>query len=69
MNSEIFYENVEIPENHVILGEGSMFEIRGNLLAMGKPEAAATVLGVGRAAFEKALDYSRKRVQGGKPIA
>ncbi len=68
MNSEIFYENVEIPENHVILGEGNMFEIRGNLLAMGKPEAAATALGVGRAAFEKALDYSRERVQGGKPI-
>ncbi len=69
MNSEIFYEDVEIPENHVILGEGNMFEIRGNLLAMGKPEAAATALGVGRAAFEKALDYSRARVQGGAPIA
>ena len=69
MNSEIFYENVEIPESHVILGEGNMFEIRGNLLAMGKPEAAATALGVGRAAFEKALAYGRERVQGGRPIA
>ena len=68
MNSEIFYEDVEIPENHIILGEGNMFEIRGNLLAMGKPEAAATALGVGRAAFEKSLVYSRERVQGGKPI-
>jgi alkylation response protein AidB-like acyl-CoA dehydrogenase len=68
MNSEIFFDNVEIPEDHIILGEGSMFEIRGNLLSMGKPEAAATALGVGRAAFEHALSHAQERVQGGKII-
>jgi len=68
MNSEIFFRDVAVPEDHIILGEGNMFEIRGNLLAMGKPEAAATALGVGRAAFEKALAHSRSRVQGGRPI-
>jgi alkylation response protein AidB-like acyl-CoA dehydrogenase len=31
-------------------------------------EAAATVLGTARAAYEEALEYARNRVQGGKPI-
>jgi alkylation response protein AidB-like acyl-CoA dehydrogenase len=34
-----------------------------------KAEAAATALGVGRAAYEYALEYAKRRVQGGKPIA
>jgi acyl-CoA dehydrogenase len=33
-----------------------------------KAEAAATVLGVGRAAYEYAMRYAKERVQGGKPI-
>ncbi|MDA1001330.1 MAG: acyl-CoA dehydrogenase family protein [bacterium] len=65
MNAELIFDNVEVPENHLILGEGDMFEIRGNLLAMGKPEAAATVLGVGRAALESALEFSRERMRDG----
>lgn len=68
MNSEILFKDVEVPEDHLILGEGNMFEIRGNLLAMGKPEAAATALGVGRAAFEKALAFFREGLQGGKSL-
>lgn len=68
MNSELFFENVELPEENLILGEGRMFEIRGKLLSMGKPEASANCIGVGRAAFEKSLEYARERVQGGRPI-
>ena len=68
MNSELFFENLEVPEDHLILGEGRMFEIRGKLLSMGKPEASANCVGVGRAAFEKSLEYARERVQGGRPI-
>ncbi len=68
MNSELFFENVEVPEEHLILGEGRMWEIRGRLLSSGKPEAAANCIGVGRAAFEKSLLHSRERFQGGKLI-
>ncbi|MBT5369816.1 MAG: acyl-CoA/acyl-ACP dehydrogenase [Nitrospinaceae bacterium] len=68
MNSELFFENVEVPEEHLILGEGRMWEIRGRLLSSGKPEAAANCVGVGRAAFEKSLAHSRERFQGGKLI-
>ncbi len=69
MNSELLFEDVQVPEDHLILGEGRMWEIRGRLLSCGKPEAAANCVGVGRAAFEKSLDYARNRVQGGKAIA
>jgi alkylation response protein AidB-like acyl-CoA dehydrogenase len=34
----------------------------------GSPQAAAMNIGVGRAAFEAAVDYARLRVQGAKPI-
>ncbi|MEE9273709.1 MAG: acyl-CoA dehydrogenase family protein [bacterium] len=68
MNSELLFDGVEAPDEHLILGEGRMWEIRGRLLACGKPEAAANCVGVGRAAFEKALAHARERVQGGRPI-
>ncbi|MBI3024566.1 MAG: acyl-CoA/acyl-ACP dehydrogenase [Candidatus Tectomicrobia bacterium] len=68
MNSELLFKDVEVPDDHVILGAGKFWEIRGRLLACGKPEAAANCVGVGRAAFERALAHARERVQGGKPI-
>ena len=43
-------------------------QLRSKYLPGSKAEAAATVLGVGRAAYEYALSYSKQRVQGGKPI-
>ncbi|MFQ6111870.1 MAG: acyl-CoA dehydrogenase family protein, partial [Nitrospinota bacterium] len=68
MNAELFFDNMRVPRGNLLLGEGRMMEIRARLLACGKPEAAATTLGVGRAAFEDALEYSQQRVQGGKPL-
>jgi alkylation response protein AidB-like acyl-CoA dehydrogenase len=49
----------------------------GNLLSIGGPQdpgravpyAEALNIGIGRAAFEAALEYSQLRVQGGRPIA
>ncbi|MFQ5895450.1 MAG: acyl-CoA dehydrogenase family protein, partial [Nitrospinota bacterium] len=69
MNAELLFEGARLPEEALLLGEGKMMgEIRGRLLACGKPEAAATALGVGRAAYEAALAHARERVQGGRPI-
>ena len=46
-----------------------MSRLRSEFMWGAKAEAAATALGVGRAAYEYALEYAKRRVQGGKPIA
>ncbi len=43
-------------------------DLRSKYLPGSKAEAAATVLGVGRAAYEYALTHAQNRIQGGKPI-
>ncbi|MCL6646291.1 MAG: acyl-CoA dehydrogenase, partial [Dehalococcoidia bacterium] len=53
----------------VLLGENGLARLRADFMPGSKAEASATVLGVGRAAYEYALDYARRRVQGGRPIA
>ena len=45
-----------------------MARLRAEFMPGSKAEAAATALGVGRAAYEYALQYARQRVQGGRPI-
>jgi acyl-CoA dehydrogenase len=57
-----------VPAANLLVGEGLLAELRAKYMPGSKAEAAATVLGVGRAAYGYALDYARKRVQGGKPI-
>jgi alkylation response protein AidB-like acyl-CoA dehydrogenase len=57
-----------VPAFHLLGGEGLMSRLRSDYMWGSKAEAAATVLGVGRAAYEYALKYATQRVQGGKPI-
>jgi alkylation response protein AidB-like acyl-CoA dehydrogenase len=67
-NGTFHLENCRIPASHLLGGEGLMSRLRAEYMPGSKAEAAATVLGVGRAAYEYALQYARERVQGGKPI-
>jgi alkylation response protein AidB-like acyl-CoA dehydrogenase len=61
-------ENCRIPAKNILLGEGKLVELRSKYMPGSKAEAAATVLGVGRAAYEYAFNYAKKRKQGGKMI-
>ena len=45
-----------------------MSRLRSDYMWGSKAEAAATALGVGRAAYEYAMQYAKERVQGGKAI-
>ena len=67
-NGTFHLEDCRVPASNLLVGEGMLAELRSKYLPGSKAEAAATVLGVGRAAYEYALDYAKKRVQGGKPI-
>jgi alkylation response protein AidB-like acyl-CoA dehydrogenase len=67
-NGTFHFENCRVPASHLLGGEGLMSRLRSDYMWGSKAEAAATVLGVGRAAYEYALKYATQRVQGGKPI-
>lgn len=67
-NGTFHFENCRVPAANLLVGEGMLGELRSKYMPGSKAEAAATVLGVGRAAYEYALDYAKKRVQGGKPL-
>ena len=67
-NGTFHFENCRVPASNLLVGEGMLAELRSKYMPGSKAEAAATVLGVGRAAYEYALGYAKGRVQGGKPI-
>jgi alkylation response protein AidB-like acyl-CoA dehydrogenase len=67
-NGTFHFENCRVPASHLLGGEGLMSRLRSDYMWGSKAEAAATVVGVGRAAYEYALKYATQRVQGGKPI-
>lgn len=68
-NGTFHLENCRIPASNLLVGEGLVGRLRAEFMPGSKAEAAATVLGVGRAAYDYALAYARGRVQGGKAIA
>ncbi len=67
-NGTFHFENCRVPAANLLGGEGLMSRLRSDYMRGSKAEAAATALGVGRAAYEYALEYAKQRVQGGKPI-
>ncbi len=67
-NGRLKFENCKVPKENILLGEGKLGELRSRYMRGSKAEAAATALGVGRAAYEYAFDYAKNRKQGGKKI-
>ena len=67
-NGTFYLEDCRVPAFNLLVGEGMLADLRANYLPGSKAEAAATVLGVGRAAYEYALTHAHNRIQGGKPI-
>lgn len=72
--AEVILEDCKIPKENRLGGEpgeeGSTSGIFGalNMLEITRPGVGAAAVGIARAAFEYALNYSKQRVQGGKPI-
>jgi acyl-CoA dehydrogenase len=65
----VSFNDVEIPADHLIGEENKGFKLAMMTLDRTRPGVAAMAVGIARAAFEFARDYSKERVQFGVPIA
>jgi alkylation response protein AidB-like acyl-CoA dehydrogenase len=67
-NGEIVLENCRVPVENLLGEEGKSPMVSGGALGRRMPRFQAMNLGIGRAAYEAALEYAKLRVQGGRPI-
>ena len=65
---EIFFDDVRIPRDYMIVGPDGYEPVMDAVLAGANAFMGVTFAGLARAAFEEALAYSKQRVQGGRPI-
>jgi butyryl-CoA dehydrogenase len=65
----VFFENVELSDEHRLGNVGDGFKIAMSTLDGGRIGIATQALGIARAAFERAVEYSKERKSFGQPIA
>jgi alkylation response protein AidB-like acyl-CoA dehydrogenase/rubredoxin len=66
--AELIFNNVKVPKENLLSKEGDGFKIAMSTLDGGRIGIAAQALGIAQGAYENALEYSKERVQFGKPI-
>ena len=67
--SALAFHEVRVPAANRLGQEGEGFKIAMRTLDLTRPGTAAGAVGVARAAFEHAVEYSKGRIQFGQPIA
>ncbi|MBI2083969.1 MAG: acyl-CoA dehydrogenase [Deltaproteobacteria bacterium] len=67
--SEIVLDDCEVPATNILGAEGEGFRIAMATLDGGRIGVGTQALGIARAAFEHACDYSKQREAFGQPIA
>jgi alkylation response protein AidB-like acyl-CoA dehydrogenase len=65
---EITFKDCRVPANNLLGDEAAELFARDKTSGRGSVLMQAVALGIGRAAYEAALDYAKLRVQGGRPI-
>jgi acyl-CoA dehydrogenase len=65
----ITFNETEVPADHLLGEENRGFKLAMMTLDRTRPGVAAMAVGIARAAFEFAAEYSKERVQFGVPIA
>ncbi len=66
--AELFFDDVRVPTENLLAKEGLGFMVAMKTLDKARASVGAAGVGVARAAYEYALEYSKTRVQFGKPI-
>ena len=69
VQNEIIFTDVEVPVENLLGGEGHGFLIAMKTFDRTRNGVGALALGAARAAYETARDWSKKRIQFGKPIS
>ncbi len=65
---ELIFNNVMVPKENLLGKDGDGFKIAMATLDGGRIGIAAQALGIAQGAYENALEYSKERIQFGKPI-
>jgi butyryl-CoA dehydrogenase len=67
--TDVVLEDVEVPEENVLGGEGNGFKVTMDTLDAGRIGIAAQAVGIARAALEDSLAYVQEREQFGRAIS
>ncbi len=67
--AELVFEDARVPKENLLGKPGEGFRQMLTTLDSGRIGIASQAIGIGRAALEEALDYSKTREQFGKPIS
>lgn len=65
---EIFFDEVRVPASHRVIDPALYPLALDGILAYANSAMGQLFVGVARSAYELALDYSKERIQGGRPI-
>ncbi len=69
VNSELFFEDMEVPAENLVGREGDGFTNLMKTLSMSRLFCASQAVGIARGALNEAVTYARERVQFGRPIS
>ncbi len=69
VNASIFFDNVRVPKEYRLAGPGNdaMFYF-GGIMGFAQWASACLSLGIAQSAFDIALEYTKERKSGGKPV-
>jgi alkylation response protein AidB-like acyl-CoA dehydrogenase len=67
--AEIIFQDCEVPKENLLGEEGKGFRIAMAALDAARPMIACQGVGLAQGAMEKAIHYSKERIQFGKPIS